>query len=68
MIRVQVVLALSKLAVSEDPSEVDKGEQTLLQVLIDTLSSDPSPYDLHILDVLCLDLLFFFTVKSAERR
>jgi condensin complex subunit 3 len=66
MIRVQVVLALSKLAVSEDPSEVGKGEQTLLQVLIDTLSSDPSPYDLHILDVLCFDLLFFF--HSEVRR
>ncbi|KAJ7454809.1 nuclear condensing complex subunit [Mycena latifolia] len=42
MIRVQVVLALSKLAGSEDPSELGEGERTVLQVLIDTLSTDPS--------------------------
>ncbi|KAJ6577355.1 nuclear condensing complex subunit [Mycena capillaripes] len=42
MVRVQVVLALSKLAASEDPAEVGAGEQSLLDVLIDTLSSDPS--------------------------
>ncbi|KAJ7086065.1 nuclear condensing complex subunit [Mycena belliarum] len=40
MIRVQVVLALSKLAGSEDPSELGEGESTVLQVLIDTLSTD----------------------------
>ncbi|KAJ6631026.1 nuclear condensing complex subunit [Mycena sp. CBHHK59/15] len=42
MIRVQVIIALSKLAGSEDPSELDEGEQTVLQVLLDTLISDPS--------------------------
>ncbi|KAJ7352471.1 nuclear condensing complex subunit [Mycena albidolilacea] len=42
-VRLQVVIALSKLAGSEDSSEVAEGEQTLLQVLIDTLSSDSSP-------------------------
>ncbi|KAJ7178845.1 nuclear condensing complex subunit [Mycena crocata] len=39
IIRVQVVLALAKLAGSDDPPE---GEQTVLQVLLDTLSSDTS--------------------------
>ncbi|KAF7375150.1 Condensin complex subunit 3 [Mycena sanguinolenta] len=45
MVRLQVVIALSKLAASEEdePSEVAPGEPTLLQVLIDTLSHDPSP-------------------------
>ncbi|KAJ7671638.1 nuclear condensing complex subunit [Mycena polygramma] len=43
MVRVQVVFGLSKLAASEDPSEVTAGEKTLLQVLMETLESDPSP-------------------------
>ncbi|KAJ7242768.1 nuclear condensing complex subunit [Mycena haematopus] len=43
MVRLQVVIALSKLAASEDPLEVAPGEPILLQVLIDTLSHDPSP-------------------------
>ncbi|KAF7330334.1 Chromosome condensation complex protein [Mycena venus] len=42
MVRLQVVIALSKLAASEDPLEVAKGEQSLLEALMDTLSSDPS--------------------------
>ncbi|KAJ6570219.1 nuclear condensing complex subunit [Mycena vulgaris] len=42
MIRVQVVLALSKLAGSEDPSELGEGERSVSQVLIDTLCSDSS--------------------------
>ncbi|KAJ6516489.1 nuclear condensing complex subunit [Mycena sanguinolenta] len=46
MVRLQVVFALSKLVASEEdePSEVSPGdsEPTLLQVLIDTLSHDPS--------------------------
>ncbi|KAF8207192.1 nuclear condensing complex subunit [Mycena galopus ATCC 62051] len=43
MVRLPVVVALSKLAAGEDPEEIPAGEQSLLQVLIDTLSSDPSP-------------------------
>ncbi|KAJ7678711.1 hypothetical protein B0H17DRAFT_1139263 [Mycena rosella] len=42
MIRVQVVTALSKLAISEDLSEINEGESTVLQMLIDILSTDPS--------------------------
>ncbi|KAJ6460347.1 nuclear condensing complex subunit [Mycena vitilis] len=42
MVRVQVVIGLSKLAASEDPSEVEAGEKTLVQVLMETLESDPS--------------------------
>ncbi|KAJ7039564.1 nuclear condensing complex subunit [Mycena alexandri] len=42
-IRVQVVLALSKLAASEDVSELGEGEESVLQVLTDTLLFDPSP-------------------------
>ncbi|KAJ7746625.1 nuclear condensing complex subunit [Mycena metata] len=42
-IRMQVVLALSKLAGSEDVSELAEGEESVLQVLTDTLLFDPSP-------------------------
>ncbi|KAG6908746.1 hypothetical protein DXG01_003450 [Tephrocybe rancida] len=41
-VRVQAVLALSKLSGSEDPSEVQEGEQTVLQVLLDILEHDSS--------------------------
>ncbi|KAJ7284629.1 nuclear condensing complex subunit [Mycena rebaudengoi] len=43
MIRVQVVIALSKLAGSENANELDEGEKTVLDILLDTLVSDPSP-------------------------
>ncbi|KAJ7090909.1 armadillo-type protein [Mycena belliarum] len=43
MVRVQVVTALSKFASLEDPSEFVEDERTVMQVLIDSLSSDPSP-------------------------
>ncbi|KAJ7678541.1 nuclear condensing complex subunit [Mycena rosella] len=42
IVRVPVVFALSKFAGSEDTSELGEGERTVLQVLIDTLSTDPS--------------------------
>lgn len=43
-IRVQAIIALSKLAGSEDISEVEEGEQTILEVLVDALTYDISPY------------------------
>lgn len=46
MVRLQVVLALSKLAGSD---EVGEDERSVLQVLLDTLSSDPSAYNFHLL-------------------
>ncbi|PFH49328.1 hypothetical protein AMATHDRAFT_147847 [Amanita thiersii Skay4041] len=42
-VRVQVVIALAKLAGSEDPSEITEGELLVLDVLIDSLTHDPSP-------------------------
>ncbi|KAG6830471.1 hypothetical protein H0H87_008044 [Tephrocybe sp. NHM501043] len=41
-VRVQVVIALSKLAGSDDPSDLEDGEQTILEVLLDTLEHDSS--------------------------
>ncbi|KAG2136706.1 nuclear condensing complex subunit [Suillus clintonianus] len=41
-VRVQAVIALSKLCGSEDPSDVEDGEPTALQVLLETLSCDPA--------------------------
>ncbi|EGO03950.1 hypothetical protein SERLA73DRAFT_165497 [Serpula lacrymans var. lacrymans S7.3] len=41
-IRVQAVTALSKLCGSEDPSEVEDGEQTAVEVLLDILAHDPA--------------------------
>jgi condensin complex subunit 3 len=42
LIRVQAVVALSKLCGSEDPSDVEEDEQTAIDVLLDTLSCDPA--------------------------
>lgn len=43
-IRVQAIVALSKLAGSEDVSELEDGEQSILQVLVEALTYDTSPY------------------------
>jgi condensin complex subunit 3 len=45
-IRVQAVHALSKLCGSEDPADLGEGEQTVTEVLIETLSHDPAAYAL----------------------
>jgi condensin complex subunit 3 len=42
-VRVQAVIALSKLCGSEDPSEVSEGEQTVSDILMDILAHDTSP-------------------------
>lgn len=41
-IRARAIVALSKLCGSEDPEEVEDGEKTAVEVLIDVLSGDPS--------------------------
>lgn len=41
-VRVRAVVALSKLCGSEDPEEVEDGEQITVEVLMDVLSGDPS--------------------------
>lgn len=41
-IRARATIALSKLCGSEDPEEVEDGEKTAVEVLIDVLSGDPS--------------------------
>jgi condensin complex subunit 3 len=43
-IRVQAVIALSKLSASEDPADVEEGESTIIEVLVDTVSHDPAVY------------------------
>ncbi|TFK34512.1 nuclear condensing complex subunit [Crucibulum laeve] len=42
LIRVHAVIALSKLIGSEDPDEVEDGEKTILEVLLDVVSHDPA--------------------------
>lgn len=41
-VRVQAVIALSKLAGSEEPTEVEDGEQSVADVLVDILAHDQS--------------------------
>ncbi|KAI0634669.1 nuclear condensing complex subunit [Trametes polyzona] len=41
-VRMQAVIALTKLSYSEDPSDLKEGEQTILQTLFDTMACDPS--------------------------
>ncbi|KAJ7104390.1 nuclear condensing complex subunit [Mycena belliarum] len=43
IIRAQAVAALSRLIGSEDPSELQDGERSILDVLLDVLASDPAP-------------------------
>ncbi|KAF9476968.1 hypothetical protein BDN70DRAFT_811386 [Pholiota conissans] len=42
LIRAHAVIALSKLIGSEDPDEVEQGEQTILQTLSEVISTDPA--------------------------
>jgi condensin complex subunit 3 len=41
-IRSQAVSALARLIGSEDPSELEDGEKSILEVLLDVLSLDPA--------------------------
>ncbi|KAJ3509746.1 hypothetical protein NLJ89_g5062 [Agrocybe chaxingu] len=42
LIRAQSVMALSKLVGSEEPDEIEQGEQTILQTLLEAISADPA--------------------------
>ncbi|KIM46792.1 hypothetical protein M413DRAFT_23143 [Hebeloma cylindrosporum] len=42
IIRAHAVIALSKLIGSEDPDEADQGEETILQTLLEAISTDPA--------------------------
>ena len=44
IIRVHVITALSKLVGTESPDEIEQGERTILQMLLDTISIDPAAY------------------------
>jgi condensin complex subunit 3 len=44
IIRVHVIIALSKLVGTESPDEIEQGERTILQILLDTISTDPAAY------------------------
>ena len=39
-VRVQALIALSKLAGTEDPSELEDGEPTVVDILLDAMSFD----------------------------
>ena len=43
-VRVQAVIALSKLSASEDPEDVTEGGSAINDVLTDTLVYDPAAY------------------------
>ena len=51
IIRVHVIIALSKLVGTESPDEIEKGERTILQMLLDIISIDPAPYVQMLLNV-----------------
>ncbi|OSD02558.1 hypothetical protein PYCCODRAFT_1367188 [Trametes coccinea BRFM310] len=42
-VRTQAVIALSKLSFSEDPSELEEGEPTILETILDAMAYDTSP-------------------------
>ena len=44
LVRVHVVIALSKLVGTESPDEIEQGEQTILQTMLDIVSTDPAAY------------------------
>jgi condensin complex subunit 3 len=44
IIRVHVVIALSRLVGTESPDEIEQGGRTILQTLLDTISTDPAAY------------------------
>jgi len=44
IIRVHVIIALSKLVGTESPDEIEQGERTILQMLLDIISTDPAAY------------------------
>lgn len=43
-VRVQAVVSLGKLQDGEDPDDLDDGEQSLTELLVDVLQYDPAPY------------------------
>lgn len=43
-VRVQAVIALSRLCGSEDPADTDEDEPMAIDVLLDTLNCDPAAY------------------------
>ncbi|KAJ7790622.1 hypothetical protein B0H14DRAFT_2625800 [Mycena olivaceomarginata] len=47
MIRVQAVSALARLVTSEDPSELQEGEKSILNVLLDVMAIDLPPRPAH---------------------
>lgn len=40
----QAVIALTKLSYSEDPSELDEGEPSILETILDAMAYDTSSY------------------------
>lgn len=43
-VRVQAVVSLGNLQEGDNPEELDEGEQSLTEVLVDILQYDPAPY------------------------
>lgn len=44
LIRAHAAAALSKLVGSEDPDEMEEGEQSVLDILLEVLATDPAAY------------------------
>lgn len=68
LIRSHAVMALSKLVGSEDPSEIQPGEQTILEVLLDVLCHDPAACVIHVLVPLYDTFILCRPVYSEVRR
>ena len=64
-VRVQAVIALSKLCGSEDPSDVEEGEPTALEVLLEILSCDPAAFVYPF--VVVLKVYSFFVCRDVRR-
>lgn len=43
----QAVIALTKLSYSEDPSELDEGEPSILETILDAMAYDTSSYAVY---------------------
>jgi condensin complex subunit 3 len=65
LIRAHAVIALSKLVGSEDPNEVEPGEQTILEILLDVLCYDPAACVRYV-PILAMIYPCLSTEKSGE--
>ena len=67
LIRAHAVIALAKLIGTEDPDEVEQGEQTILQTLLEVISTDPAPYVYFLAPYSPIPPFIPITARSAAR-